>query len=260
MPVSYPLWNENVPHFNPDYNQPAPEMTYYPAENPKGCVVVLPGGGYAMRADHEGEPIARRYNELGFASFVVSYRVAPYRHPVPLTDSQRAVRMARWLAPTLGYPADKIAILGFSAGGHLTVSTVEHFGEHPAPVDEIDRISCRPDAGILCYPVVSLGEYTHVGSLHNLLGEHPDKELVKKLSGEISVRPDMPPVFMWHTADDPGVPVENSLYLAAAMRRAQIPFELHVFPHGPHGLGLATGIPGIEEWTKLSAIWLESLK
>lgn len=257
--TSYPLWQDHVPYFNEDYGQPVPEMTYYPADDPQGCVIVFPGGAYAWRADHEGEPIALRYNELGYSSFVVSYRVAPYRHPVPLTDGQRAIRMARHLAPNLGYPADKIIVLGFSAGGHLALSCAEHYAPHPSPVDEIDRLSCRPDAAILCYPVVSFGEFAHIGTMHNLLGEQPDENMARQLSGELAVRPDMPPVFIWHTSDDAVVPVETSLLLAAAMRRAGHCVEMHIYPHGAHGLGLATGIPGVEGWTASSAIWLSTL-
>lgn len=125
--------------------------------------------------------------------------------------------------------------------------------------DDIDRVSSRPDAGILCYPVVSFLEYVNEGTRDTLLGDSPDPELLRRLSGEENVPDDMPPIFMWHTSDDEVVPVENSLRLALALRKKEIPFELHVFPHGYHGLGLAESQPDAAQWTTLACNWLKTL-
>ena len=211
-----------------------------------------------MRADHEGAPIARWLNGIGLAAFVLRYRVAPYRHPNPLTDARRAVRYVRHHAGQWGIDPGKIAVLGFSAGGHLTVSVGTHYdGGRPDAEDPVERESCRPDAIVPCYPVVTMKRpHTHEGSLHNLLGENPDPSLADSFSNETQVTPDTPPAFIWHTADDEAVPVENALLLAGAYSRNKVPYELHVYETGSHGLGLAEGDPRIATWTELCGSWL----
>lgn len=266
------LWEQGAPYFNPEYGQGEPELTFFPAKASAGtaapaspgCVIVCPGGGYAHLAPHEGAPIAEMYNAAGIHAAVLRYRISPYRHPAMLSDVNRAVRVIRHNAGNLGLSPDKIAVLGFSAGGHLAVSAIEHFDYGHSDGDETDRVSCRPDAGILCYPVVSFYKFGHTGSMKNLLGENPDEELRSVLSGENSVRDDTPPAFIWHTAADAGVPVENSLMLASALSAKKIPFELHVFPDGAHGLGLASGLgardnPHVAQWAPLSVNWLKLL-
>jgi acetyl esterase/lipase len=256
------LWDSGTPLFDEKKGQPEPTLTPYllPDYGKKtGCVIVLPGGGYAVRADHEGMPISKMYNEAGINSFVLNYRVSPYRYPAPLYDVQRAVRLVRARADEFNIDPEKIAVLGFSAGGHLAAMAVTQYDKGLDEGDDIDKVSCRPNAGILCYAVISLGEYTHQGSRDNLLGNPADPALVKKLSGEEAVRDDNPPLFMWHTAEDAAVPVENSLNMALALRKKQIPFELHIFPYGHHGLGLAPQHPEVARWAELSVRWLKAM-
>ncbi len=252
----FKLWENGAPYFNPEFGQPEPTLTPYPAGNERrGCVIVAPGGGYGGRAPHEGEPISRMINKAGIHSFVLNYRVAPYKHPTMLEDVTRAVRYVRYHADKFNIDPEKIGILGFSAGGHLAVTAVEHF-DYGKEGDEIDAVSSRPNAGILCYPVVSLKKYGHGGTKENLLGKNADPELVDKLSGELSVREDMPPIFIWHTFEDGGVHIRNSLDLTAALKEKNIPTELHIFPYGVHGLGLAESNTNAAQWTTLLQNWL----
>lgn len=259
------LWENGTPLYDASYGQPETTITPYIVDNgdPTGAVIVFPGGGYCMRADHEGEPIALMLNEAGISAFVLDYRVAPYKYPAALLDARRAVRYVRKNAAKFNIKPDKIGVLGFSAGGHLAVTAIEQFDygmDAAEAADDIDLVSSRPDAGILCYPVASLREYTHTGSRDTLLGVPADPALVDKLSAEISVREDMPPVFMWHTAEDNGVPVQNCLHLACAMSAKKLPYELHVFPYGPHGLGLAPQFPNVAQWAPLLCNWLHMYK
>lgn len=242
-------------------NEGCPELSVYLAEGdgPRGAVIVCPGGGYARRADHEGEPVAKWLNDLGLSAFVLHYRVAPNRHPLPLRDAQRAIRTARHRSAEWGIDPNRIGILGFSAGGHLASTAGTHYdaGDSNAP-DPIERVGCRPDFMVLGYPVVTLQDpYAHQGSRANLLGEQPDPEQVEALSNELQVTEDTPPAFIWHTADDGSVPVENALAFSEALSRNKVPHELHVFASGRHGLGLAEGHPGASAWPTLCAEWLK---
>lgn len=257
------LWEQGAPYYDATFGQPEPTLTPYIAEKneKRGCVIVFPGGGYAMRADHEGEPIARLINSIGVHAFVLNYRVAPYKHPVELEDALRAIRWVRYHAEEYNIDPDKIGVLGFSAGGHLAVSASEHFDYGREDGDDIDKISSRPNAAIYCYAVCTLEKpYTHEGSRVNLLGADASEELVRQMSGPCSVREDMPPVFIWHTFEDTAVPVQNSLMMAAALREKNIPVEMHIYPHGPHGLGLAEKYPHTAKWAKALCEWLEYIK
>ncbi len=254
-----PLWPTNPPYFDASIGQPEPTLTPFLLPGAQGAVIVCPGGGYTGRADHEGEPIAKAMNGLGYSAFVLNYRVAPYTHPVPLTDAQRAIRLVRSRAAEWGLDKNKIAILGFSAGGHLAgMSGVCHDQGDPNAADPVERESCRPDAMVLCYGALSMVSYYHSGSCVNLTGSaYPSMELRRALSVELLVGPDTPPAFLWHTANDAGVPVENSLLVAAAMARYSRPFGLHVFPEGRHGLGLAGELPDVAQWVQLLGAWFE---
>ena len=255
-----PLWESGAPLL--DEADKGPLLTAYlvPQDRLRGAVVVCPGGGYAARADHEGEPIALWLNSLGMNAFVVDYRVSPYRHPVPLMDAQRAIRLVRHSASGWGIDPAKVGILGFSAGGHLAATAGTHFDPGDAGAsDPIERRSSRPDALVLCYPVITFGEYQHGGSMSNLLGDKPDPQLRASLSNETQVSAETPPAFLWHTADDGAVPVENSLLFATALSAKKIPFELHVYPTGVHGLGLGQDHPVVSQWTAACGIWLKGL-
>ncbi|MFC4320006.1 alpha/beta hydrolase [Litchfieldia salsa] len=221
------------------------------------AVIICPGGGYGHRAHHEGEPVAKWLNSFGISAFVLNYRVSPSKHPSPLADCQRAIRYVRYHANEWNLDKEKIGILGFSAGGHLaaSASTLDHINFYDA-IDQIDQESSRPDLAILCYPVISFIKHYHQGSMHNLLGEDPTDELRALMSLEQNVSKSTPPTFLWHTADDAAVPVENSLLYALALREQEIPLELHIFPHGRHGLGLAGQDDNVSEWTELCKRWL----
>jgi acetyl esterase/lipase len=253
-----PLWPEGG-LAGEDAADGRPHLTpYLPAGGTaRGAIIVCPGGGYGRLAPHEGEPVARWLAGLGVAAFVLQYRVAPHRHPTPLGDARRAIRLVRQRAADWGLAAPRVGILGFSAGGHLAASV----GVFPDPgratsADPIERASCRPDALILGYPVISFGESRHQGSTDNLLGPGADEASREAVSVERHVGAATPPTFLWHTADDAAVPVEHSLLFAGALSRRGVPFALHVYPHGRHGLGLAEEDPVVGSWTGLCAIWL----
>jgi acetyl esterase/lipase len=187
---------------------------------------------------------------------VLKYRLGShgYRHPRMLEDAARAVRWVRSRASEWGVASHRIGIMGSSAGGHLASTLLTHHDAGNAGAeDSVDRISSRPDFGILCYAVITMGEFTHQGSRRNLLGDPADPALVALLSNETQVRSDTPPTFVWHTVEDTAVPVENSLQFAAALRRAGVPFALHVYERGRHGIGLANG----HAWTRELAFWLQ---
>lgn len=257
-----PIWGDRTPGYRPEYGQPVPTLTPYlvKSNTPTGAVVVCPGGGYGMKANHEGGVVAEWLNTLGISAFVLDYRVAPYRHPIPLADARRAIQLVRSKAGQWQVDPNKVGILGFSAGGHLTSTAGTHFEALDGldlPNDEISRFSFIPNALVLCYPVISFGPFTHMGSCENLLGPNPSAERRKFFSNELQISSQTPPSFLWHTANDGAVPVENSLMFATGLRAKEIPFELHIFGDGPHGIGLAFDHPSAGPWTGLCARWLK---
>ena len=255
----FPLWPDDAPEVRDADLPEIPLLTPYlpTGDGPFAAIVVCPGGGYQMRADHEGAPIAEWLVSLGIAAFVVDYRVAPHRHPIPLRDAQRAIRTVRARSAGWNIDPDRIGILGFSAGGHLaaTVGTQWDRGDSGSS-DITRRASSRPDLLVLCYPVISFMLACHRGSVVNLLGPEPSLEERRALSAELQVTPETPPTFIWHTADDAVVDLDNALVMASALRRHGVEVELHVFPHGAHGLGLAPDRPDIAVWTDLCARFL----
>ncbi len=255
-----PLWPDTVPGFDEAIGQSRPSVTLFPAEHARGMVLVLPGGGYDHKAAHEGAPIAERLNRGEIAAAVLDYRVAPYRAPVPQWDAMRAVQWLRHLAPEYGYQPDHVAILGFSAGGHLAAS-VTYLDVDPAPTaqDALSALDPRPDAAVLCYPVITLGEYTHQGTRNSLLGPSAPQEAIARWSVEGHVSAGAPPAFLWHTSDDGAVSVQNSLFMAAALAARSVPFSLHIWPHGHHGLGLAEEAADVSRWPDLAVEWLHTL-
>jgi acetyl esterase/lipase len=271
-PQTLPLWPEGAP--NAVGKEPAdiPSITVYrpdPEKATGASVVICPGGGYAFLADdHEGKQVADWLNSLGVTGVVLKYRIAPrYHHPAPIQDAQRAIRTVRARASEWGLDPKRVAILGFSAGGHLASTAGTHFDAgNPDAADPVERQSCRPDLMILGYPVIALSTmYGHTGSLKNLLGENPSKELVESLSNEKQVTKDTPPTFLVHTNEDKGVVPENSLLFALALRKAGVPLELHILEKGQHGLGLGNGLPShnigpneaFKAWPGLCATWLK---
>ncbi|WDE95290.1 alpha/beta hydrolase [Lentisphaera profundi] len=202
--------------------------------------LILPGGGYQRCAKHEGAPIAAWLNSLGISAFVLEYSVAPSRYPQPLMDARRAMQFLRFHAEELRIDAQRLGVMGFSAGGHLAASLSNLYSEVNQDCDdELEKVSARPDLSVLCYPVISWGEFAHLGSKENLLGQQASEQLVAKTSMENAVHAKTPPSFIWHTVEDATVPVENAYLYGMALQKHKIRHELHVYPDGRHGLGLA---------------------
>lgn len=250
-----PLWDDVKTPENPTLTP-----FLLPGERIRPALVVCPGGAFIERAAHEGAPLARWVNSLGLHAFVCDYRVAPSRHPAALDDAQRALRLIRHRAAEWRVDPGRLGLMGFSAGGHL-VCAAGNLGEDgdAASPDPLARHSGRPDAVIAGYPLISNGPFGHPGAFRNLVGDAPDPQQVQLLSLETSVTARNPPTFLWSTAEDLKVPVENSLLYAAALRQHRVPFALHIYPHGPHGLGLAAENAVVSDWTHRCAAWLAAL-
>ncbi len=259
------LWPHGAPGAKGDRPADKPTLTVFlppPPERNGAAVVICPGGGYqGLAVDHEGRQFGRWFNCFGVAAFMLEYRHhgRGYRYPAPLQDAQRALRTVRARAAQWQVAPDRIGIIGFSAGGHLASTAGTHFDRgNPQADDPIERVSCRPDFLILCYPVIALGEpYTHRGSQENLLGKHPDPKLVRSLSNEKQVTAETPPTFLFHTDEDQTVPAENSVQFYLACRRAGVPAELHIYQSGPHGVGLAAKYPGTSSWPERLKEWMQ---
>jgi len=263
----FSLWPDGAPGALGKEDKDIPTLTPYwpdPAKATGAAIVICPGGGYGHLAFHEGDHYARFLNESGIAGLVLKYRLGSdgYRHPAMLQDAARAVRTVRARASEWKLDPKRIGIMGSSAGGHLASTLLTHFDAgKPDAADPIERQSSRPDLGVLCYAVISFGDFGHRGSRNNLLGKDPSPELVRELSNELQVTKDTPPCFIWHTYEDGGVPVENSLQFAEALRKARVPFDLHVYQKGQHGLGLGTRDWNPEKrhpWTRDCIFWLQA--
>ena len=213
------------------------------------ALIICPGGGYEHLSDREGKPVAKRFNTLGFSTFVLKYHIAPYEFPSALCDLAVAVRTVRENAKEWGIDPDRIAVSGFSAGGHLAASLcvnykkdwLSNYLNNSAPEEFM------PNACVLCYPVITSGEFGHQGSFENLLGMKSDADKAKKFKQDLvelltldrHVTKDVPPTFLWHTYEDSTVPVENSLLYLSALIDNDVLAEFHMFPFGCHGLALA---------------------
>lgn len=260
-----PLWTGDAPGAKGNDAADVPGVWIYPvdAKNKRPtAVVICPGGGYRIHAvDHEGHQIAKWFNRRGITAVVLRYRLAPkYQHPAPLNDAQRAIRFVRSKASEWGIAKDRVGIMGFSAGGHLTSTAATHFdaGNEDAS-DAVDRESCRPNFAILGYPVVSLtADFAHKGSARNLLGSKPDAKLLTALSNETQVTKDTPTTFLFHTYEDTAVPPDNSIAFFQALKKAGVPAELHVYQEGPHGVGWANGHPAVGKWQSVLHDWLKT--
>lgn len=264
-PAPLRLWPGDAPLARGSAAEDIPALTPYlsPEARVRGAVVVCPGGGYSHFGDHEGHGYALWLASRGIHAFVLRYRLGSkgYRHPAMWTDAARAVRWVRSQAARWNIPRDRIAIMGSSAGGHLAAHLLTQWDPgDPGAADPVERESCRPDLGVLCYPVVTLLDpLANAGSRRNLLGDPPPEALCRALSVERNVTAETPPCFLWHCVDDTAVAVENSLLFAQALRRAQVPFELHLYERGGHGGGLRiqpTWAAALLDW--LAARWPDS--
>jgi len=266
-----PLWPEGVPGRLPDGGQERledgrvsnvqePTMTHFSPASPTGtAVIVCPGGGYSrLSIIREGQDVAARLNALGASAFVLRYRLKEYGHPAPLQDVLRAVRLVRSRASEFGVRPDRIGVLGFSAGGHLAATAATLFDDPEGQTGaSLDAISARPDFVVLVYPVIIMEDPPgHAGSRQSLLGENRDPALLKHLSPNLQVTARTPPTFLVHTAEDSAVPLENSLAFYAALRRAGVPAEMHLYPRGGHGFGLDDGLGTTSLWFDRLQDWM----
>jgi len=261
LPIILPVWPENKTPFASVEDGELPRLTVYlPSDEYRTgqTVLILPGGGYGgLSTPKEGHRPAQYLNAHGIAAAVLEYRHAPQRHPVPLCDTQRAMRVLRQWAGKNNLDTNQMGVMGFSAGGHLagSLATQAEIAEAKCG-DELDVISSYPNFTILLYPVVSLTEpYSHFGSRDNLLGVPCDPELARKLSIEKSITSETSPMFIAHAQDDEAVPVANALELTKSLTEKGVKAELHVYPEGGHGFGMATN----HEWGPSLLAWLKNL-
>ncbi len=262
-PQEVVLWPNGAPGAKGKGERHTPRLTVYrPTENTHNgsAMLICPGGGYGhLAVDHEGRQIAEWCQAMGTTAFVLRYRIAPdYHHPAPLQDATRAIRLMRHRADAWQIDPHRVAVIGFSAGGHLASSLATHYDAGDAAAsDPIERQSSRPDLVVLCYPVITMKDpFTHKGSRRNLLGEHPSAELIERFSNQTQVTPQTPPTFLFHTGTDRAVPVENSLMFYTALRKAGVAAELHIYERGPHGVGLAQNRPELADWPDRCKNWL----
>ncbi len=267
MQTAIPLWPNGAPGALGTNASDIPTLTPYlpDATNATGAAMVIcPGGGYGALAAHEGKDYALWFNQHGITCFVLKYRLGSkgYRHPAMLNDAARAMRWVRAHADEYKIDTQRVGIIGSSAGGHLASTMVTHFDAGDAmAADVIERQSSRPDLGILCYAVISSGEFAHRGSFQNLLGTNPPPALLKLLSNELQVTTNTPPCFVWTTMEDKTVPLENSMLFAEALRKNHVPFDLHVYEKGPHGIGLGRNKKlgdALHPWTSDCLFWLQA--
>lgn len=247
-----PLWDSEVPGFKEEYGQRKPSITFFPADTKKaGCVVVMAGGSYTNKSPHEGKDVALRLNKMGLNAAVLDYRVIPYSRDVILLDAKRAVRFLRYNAEKYGILANKIGVMGFSAGGNLAALTC-FCGDDGNPCDEdpVERVSSRPDAAVLAYAAVNfVDEYDDDDDEFNIVA-YFDFVLEKGMQ--------FPPAFIWQSMEDSLINFKTSLALAEKLGDMRVPVELHLFPEGDHGQGLAmiTDDPESEKrYNPLTAQW-----
>lgn len=244
--------------------------TYILYGEKRPLIVIFPGGGYGMVSEREAERIATAYNAAGFHAAVVYYCVEPHRHPLPIYNAARALEILRERSDEWNIDKDKIVVCGFSAGGHLAASLCclwndpELFGN-----DTEKNSSHKPNAAVLSYPVITSGDHAHKDSFRNLIGTDDETNaLYTKLSLEKQVNNAVPPTFLWHTYEDMCVPVENSLMYANKLRENGVPFEMHIFDKGEHGLSRVSDEVIWSErkfkrdypWLAMSVDWINNLE
>ncbi len=241
-------WEEEFLH------QDVPSITPYLIEDDQTApiILVIPGGGYGHRAYHEGEPVAKWLNQNGFHACILRYQVAPISQQETIEQAQQAIQTMKIKRTDWGLnDQHKVGVLGFSAGGHLAAIISNRYLESKG-------YTSRPDFQILCYPVITMDEFTHEGRKTNLLGENPDQQLIDQYSCEKIVHENTPPAFIWSTANDQSVLSVNSLKYAEVLQRYQIPYELHIYQDGRHGLGLADEHPNTVDWKQACTRWLSA--
>lgn len=263
-----PLWQNGAPGALGTSEFDIPTATAFlpdPAKATGAAILVFPGGGYGSLAPYEGEEYAKWLAENGIAGIVIKYRLGThgYRHPTMLQDAARSVRLARSKATEWKIDPKRVGVIGSSAGGHLASTIVTHFDlGNAADPDPVEHESSRPDFGVLCYPVITMTDpLTHSGSRENLLGKNPSQELIDYLSSEKQVTAQTSPCFVWHTYEDT-LSCENSMLFAEALRKARVPFELHIYEKGPHGIALSQGKNGVpandvHPWAHDLLFWLK---
>jgi acetyl esterase/lipase len=262
------LWPNGAPGAKGQTEKDQPWVDVWLPEKGKAngaAFVVAPGGGYGgLAADHEGVQVAKFMNSLGVTAFVLHYRLgsAGYHYPIELMDVQRAIRLVRSKAGDYSLDVNRVGIIGFSAGGHLTSMAATLFDEKPDGMtnDAVDQLSARPDVACPTYPVISMiDDHAHKGSRKNLLGPNNDNaDLMKKTTTYLQVTARTPPIFIFQTDDDTVVPAENAVNFYLACRKHKVPAELHIFKPGPHGVGLMHGDPVLGTWPQHLAAWLRN--
>ncbi|WEK35714.1 MAG: alpha/beta hydrolase [Candidatus Pseudobacter hemicellulosilyticus] len=243
-------------------SQPTLEIYLPPKEKATGtAVVIIPGGGYSIVAySHEGTDVAKKFNEMGIAAFVLKYRLPedklmPDRSIGPVQDAQRAIQLVRERAAEWQVNPEKVGIMGFSAGGHLASTAGTHFTHHYIEVPK--KTNLRPDFMLLIYPVISFRDsITHMGSRNRLIGEHPAAEKIKAFSNDEQVTRQTPPTFLVHARDDKAVPVANSERFYAALQKHKIPAQLYLYEQGGHGFGMNNKTSEVK-WMELVQTWLK---
>ena len=239
-------------------------------KTPRRAIIVCPGGGYQMLSDREAEPIARFYMAKGMNAFILRYSVNPHAtNYAPLIEAALAIKHVRENAEKYNIDPNYVFIVGFSAGGHLAASTgiLWNIPEVKEALGDAPEGIAKPTGMILSYPVITAGPKAHKGSIHRLCGTTtPTEEEADRFSLEKHVDETTSPAFIWHTFEDKTVPVENALFLASALKENNVPFELHIYPYGPHGLSLANEetssgrpamiVPHLQNWAELSYNWI----
>ena len=228
------------------------------------AIVICPGGGYGFLSDREGDPIARKFASAGFQTFVLKYEVLALPYPSHLLTAGKAVSFVREHAEEWHIDPEKVFIIGFSAGGHLAGSLGTLWNREYVKAALNTACEHKPNGMILCYPVITSGEFAHRGSFEKLLMDRYSDDLLKETSLELQVSKDTVPAFIWHTFEDTTVPMENTLLMVTALRQNNIPFELHTFPRGGHGLSLVTSEVGsgpqeCAVWADMAIRWAKEL-
>lgn len=250
------------------------EARLLPGEKRRGAVLIIPGGGFNHLSAREGEPVAWKFAEMGYHTFVLSYRLCQGEplNDAPLEDACWAMGMIRRNNARFRVNGEQVFVCGFSAGGYVAAGlATANLRRFEADL-KLPENTCRPTGAVLCYPVITAGKYAHRGSIRALAGEHMDEDAIQHFSREAHVTAKACPVFLWHTIEDTSVPVQNSLLLLEALLERQVPVEVHIFPWGPHGLSLATPVTEqitvdcsrradahVARWIDLCGEWMEDI-